>query len=133
MTSKRWLTYNENVYSISDDDVTKTSQDVTADVFTAVAHPKRRQILDYLSAGDSTVKYLSDQFEVSRPAISQHLAILLEAGLVTRRQVGRENYYHLEPEGLRKIERWLQHYERFWNRKLDSLGDYLDRKHGDET
>ncbi len=114
--------------------VTKTSQAVNADVFTAVAHPRRRQILDYLTTGDATVKYLHEQLkEVSRPAISQHLAILLDAGLVTRRQAGRENYYHLEPEGLREIERWLRQYERFWDQKLDSLGDYLERKYGDET
>ena len=72
------------------------------DVFSAIAHPTRRELLDYLSESDCTVKELAAHFEgISRPAISQHLAILLEAELVTRRQAGRENYYHLEPEALR--------------------------------
>ncbi len=105
----------------------------TADVFVAIAHPKRRQILDYLSANDASVKTLTEQFDVTRPAISQHLAVLLEAGLVTRRSVGRENFYHLEPERLLEVERWLRHYEQFWSRKLDGLARYLERKHGDAT
>ena len=105
----------------------------TDDVFTAIAHPKRRQILDCLTEGDATVKRLAAQFEVSRPAVSQHLAILLDAGLVTRRQEGRENYYHLEARRLQEIEAWLQQYRRFWTGKLDALGAYLEGKHGDAT
>lgn len=114
--------------------MTNNLSQTSADVFAAVAHPKRRQILDCLSEGDLTVKHLSAQFaDVSRPAISQHLAILLDAGLVTRHRTGRENRYHLEAEALQEIEHWLQHYRQFWNRKLDDLGQYLQRKHGDAT
>ena len=105
----------------------------TADVFAAIAHPKRRQILDSLSGGDTTVKDLAAQFDVSRPAVSQHLAILLDAGLVTRRQAGRENYYHLEAARLQEVEVWLRQYRRFWTNKLDALGAYLERTHGDAT
>jgi DNA-binding transcriptional ArsR family regulator len=114
--------------------MSRETPQITDDVFAAIAHPKRRQILDHLSAGDATVKALASQFEgVSRPAVSQHLAILLEAGLVTRRQDGRESFYHLQTERLQEVEAWLRQYQRFWTRKLDALGGYLDRKHGDET
>jgi len=112
--------------------MSRETPQIKTDVFAAIAHPKRRQILDYLTTGDATVKTLASQFEgVSRPAVSQHLAILLEAGLVSRRQDGRESFYHLEPERLQEIETWLRHYQQFWTRKLDALGGYLDRKHGD--
>jgi len=111
----------------------KTAQHADNDVFTAIAHPVRRQILDQLSDGDLTVKGLAAQFDISRPAISQHLAILLEVGLVSLREEGRENFYHLEPERLREVEAWVRRYERFWSRKLDRLGEYLKRNAGDET
>jgi DNA-binding transcriptional ArsR family regulator len=112
----------------------KTVQHSNADVFTAIAHPVRRQILDHLIEGDRTVKGLAGQFaDISRPAISQHLAILLEVGLVSMRDEGRENYYHLQPERLEEVEAWVRHYERFWHKKLDRLGEYLQRKASDET
>lgn len=103
-----------------------------ADVFVAIAHPIRRQILDLLRTQDQTVKSLSGQFDVSRPAVSQHLAILLEAGLVAKRESGRESYYHLQPDGFREVEAWMRHYRRFWNTRLDALGDYLDEKYGED-
>ncbi len=111
----------------------KTAQHSNADVFTAIAHPVRRQILDHLSESDLTVKRLAAQFDISRPAISQHLAVLLEVGLVSMHEIGRENYYHLQPERLQEVEAWVRHYERFWNKKLDKLGEYLRRKAGDEA
>ncbi len=112
----------------------KTVQHSNADVFTAIAHPVRRQILDHLIEGDRTVKVLAGQFEnISRPAISQHLAILLEVGLVSMHEEGRENFYHLQPERLQEVEAWVRHYERFWHKKLDRLGEYLQRTAGDET
>lgn len=104
----------------------KSVQNADADVFTAIAHPARRQILDYLREDGSTVKALASRFEISRPAISQHLAILLETGLVSKHPEGRENHYQLQPEALAEIDAWLRHYRRFWESKLDSLGDYLD-------
>ena len=108
----------------------KPPPQIPTDVFSAIAHPVRREILDKLSEDDLTVKRIAEQFSISRPAISQHLAILLEAGLVTRQQAGRENYYHLQPDALQEVDSWVRHYQRFWNRKMDTLGDYLQRKHG---
>jgi DNA-binding transcriptional ArsR family regulator len=107
---------------------TKTSQNAAADVFTAIAHPVRRQILDTLAQGDRTVSSLSAPFDVSRPAISQHLAILLDSGLVTMEKRGRENYYRLRPENLSEVHRWISHFERLWTQKLDTLETYLDQQ-----
>ncbi len=99
--------------------------DADADVFTAIAHPVRRQILDMLAVGEQPVKRIAASFSVSRPAISQHLRILLDTGLVTEQRMGREHYYSLHAERLREVERWLRHYERFWPQKLNALGAYL--------
>src|SRR5438128_365407 len=108
--------------------VHKTVQHADADVFTAIAHPVRRQILDLLTERDMTVTHLAEPFQMSRPAISQHLRILLDTGLVEMREVGRSNYYHLLPARLQEIQRWLAHYEPFWKGKLEALGDYLRRE-----
>lgn len=106
----------------------KTSQHAAADVFTAIAHPLRRQLLDHLAQGDATVTSLAAPFRevASRPAISQHLAILLECGLVTLEKRGRENYYQLRPENLNQVQQWVSQFERFWTLKLDALETYLD-------
>jgi DNA-binding transcriptional ArsR family regulator len=106
--------------------IRKTTNNAAGDVFTAVAHPVRRQILDRLALGEMTVSTLAEPFEITRPAISQHLSILLESGLVAIEKRGREHYYQLRPENLNEIYRWISHFERFWPEKLDVLGDYLD-------
>lgn len=111
----------------------KTTQHAGADVFTAIAHPVRRQILDRLIQGEMTVNHLAQPFAVSRPAISQHLAILMESGLVSKEVRGREHYYRLRPENLNEVREWITHFERFWPEKLDALGDYLNRLAADEN
>jgi DNA-binding transcriptional ArsR family regulator len=105
----------------------RTVHQVDTDVFTAIAHPVRRQLLDRLANGDHAVKTLAEPFELTRPAISQHLRILLDSGLVTEYRVGRERRYRLQAERLAEVRAWLQHYERFWNSKLDALGEYLEK------
>lgn len=102
-------------------------------VLAALASPVRRRILDQLAAGDRSVGALAAPFEVSRPAISQHLHILLEAGLVSEQRTGRERHYRLEAERLRLVERWVRGYERFWRDKLAALGDYLNDAEGRPT
>jgi DNA-binding transcriptional ArsR family regulator len=106
--------------------IPKTVQHTGGDVFTAIAHPVRRQLLDMLVAGDQPVKRLAEPFDTTRPAISQHLRILLDAGLVTEQREGRERRYRLRAERLQEIEHWLRHYEHFWRRKLDALGEFLE-------
>jgi DNA-binding transcriptional ArsR family regulator len=97
-----------------------------ADAFRAVAEPTRRAILDELARGDRSVTELCALFDVSQPAISQHLRVLREAGLVEPRREGRRQIYRLEPEALRPVRDWVAHYERFWSDRLDALGAVLD-------
>jgi DNA-binding transcriptional ArsR family regulator len=79
-----------------------------------------------LWVNDQSVSDLAQPFRVSRPAISQHLRILLEAGLVSESRYGRQRRYHLRAERLREIERWLLTYQRFWRAHLRELGNYLE-------
>jgi DNA-binding transcriptional ArsR family regulator len=100
----------------------------SADVFSAVADPTRRALLDLLAQSEEPVNSLAKRFGMSRPAISQHLAILLRTRLVRARRVGRERRYRLRPEPLEQIYDWVAVYERFWTEKLSALGKHL-RKH----
>ena len=100
------------------------------DPFEAIAHPLRRRLLDQLAAGEQAAGALAAPHDVSRPAISQHLHILREAGLVSERRVGRARLYRLEPAGLRTVHDWLASYERFWQGKLGALQEYLKEQHG---
>ena len=107
---------------------TKTVQHADADVFTAIAHPVRRQLLDMLTDKEHSVNELAEPFapHMSRPAISQHLRILLDTGLVSEARQGRERRYRLHAERLYEVQQWLTTYQRFWQNRLDALGDYLD-------
>ena len=107
--------------------LTKTVQHADADIFTALAHPVRRQILDRLIGGEESVTQLAEPFDMTRPAISQHLRILKDVGLVTEQRHGREHYYCLQPQRLSEVRDWLQKYDRFWRQHLANLGAYLER------
>jgi DNA-binding transcriptional ArsR family regulator len=106
----------------------KTTQYTDADVFTAIAHPVRRRILELLADEDRNVMTLSSTLatDITRSAISQHLKILHDSGLVDVRKQGREHFYHLRVENLNEVYRWIKQYEGFWTDKLDALGDFLD-------
>ena len=105
----------------------KTVQRADTDIFTALAHPVRRQILDHLVTGEESVTQLAAPFDMTRPAISQHLRILKDVGLVTEERHGREHYYRLQPQRLSEVRDWLQKYNRFWRNHLADLGTYLER------
>ena len=98
------------------------------DVFAAIADPTRRSLLDRLREGEQPVKELAAPFDMSMPAISQHLSVLCEVGLVVQRRVGRQRFYRLNPEPLKQVADWVAYYERFWQDKLASLGDYLEEE-----
>lgn len=98
-----------------------------ADVFHAIADPTRRRLLDQLQKNEHTVNDLAAPFRMSRPAISQHLAILRSAGLVEARRDGRERVYRIVAVKLREVHDWVSHYERFWQQKLTALGEYLEK------
>ncbi len=81
-----------------------------ADTFAAVAHPVRRELLDLLRQEEQSVSQLAAHFDVSRPAVSQHLRVLLDAGLVSEQRRGRERIYRLQPGALQELEAWLEAY-----------------------
>ena len=95
--------------------------------FRAIADPSRRTILDLLAEGERSVTELLSHFDFSQPALSKHLRVLREAGLVSVRAVSRRRLYGLQAEGLRSVADWVRHYERFWTEKLDVLGEVLDQ------
>jgi DNA-binding transcriptional ArsR family regulator len=90
-------------------------------LFRALADPSRRKILQSLMEGEAAVKDLTARFDISQPAVSQHLATLRHAGLVADRRDGRLVYYRIDPEGLRPLIDWLTHYEAFWPERIDRL------------
>jgi DNA-binding transcriptional ArsR family regulator len=98
-----------------------------AGVFGAIGHPARRRMLDLLADGDRPVNALAANFEMSRPAVSQHLRVLLDAGLVTEQRHGRERRYRLAPERLGSVRDWLSRYERFWDDHFDLLERHLEK------
>jgi DNA-binding transcriptional ArsR family regulator len=99
-----------------------------ADVFGAISHPARRQMLDLLATDDSSVNTIAGHFKMSRPAVSQHLRVLLDAGLVTEHRHGRERLYHFLPERLAPVRDWIGLYERFWDNRLGRLAKLMTRK-----
>lgn len=105
----------------------------SADIFVAIADPTRRAILDMLRDGEQPVKQLAEPFDMSLPAISQHLQVLCTAGLVTQHRVGRQRFYRLNPAPLQQVSDWLVYYEQFWQVKLANLGNYLEENSCSET
>lgn len=97
-----------------------------ADVFSAIAHPVRRAMLDRLRRGEQPVAALAAPFDMTLPAVSQQLRVLRRAGLVRERRDGRQRFYRLNPEPLKDVRDWMRRYERFWSRRLRDLGTYLD-------
>ena len=105
-----------------------TTSDREPDVFTAISHRARRQMLDLLTEAERSVNDIAGYFEMSRPAVSQHLRVLLEAGLVSELRHGRERRYRLVPERLAPVREWLLHYEQFWDDHLQRLQKQLAKK-----
>jgi DNA-binding transcriptional ArsR family regulator len=98
------------------------------DVFGAISHPARRHMLDLLAEADRSVNTIAGHFKMSRPAVSQHLRVLLQSGLVTEQRHGRERRYRLLPEQLHPVREWLAQYERFWDDRLGKLQKLLAKK-----
>jgi DNA-binding transcriptional ArsR family regulator len=96
--------------------------------FNAVADPTRRAILQLLREREQSVSELMAPFDVSQSAISQHLRVLREAGLVADRQEGRLRLYRLNAEPLKEIADWVQHFEEFWPERLQRLRAFLDQE-----
>ena len=95
-------------------------------VFRALADPSRRAIFERLTRGESAVKDLTARFDISQPAVSQHLATLRGAGLVSERRQGRLVYYRIDPNGLRPLIDWIAHYPAFWRERFERLQRLLE-------
>jgi DNA-binding transcriptional ArsR family regulator len=96
------------------------------DVFQAIADPTRRSLLHLLDQGEMAVTALSGHFPISRTAVSKHLRILADAGLVQERKVGRETRYRLDAQPLLELKRWLAYYERYWDNRLNALKRFVE-------
>ena len=99
-------------------------------MFQAIADPTRRSILERLAReGEMNVSELQEPFAMSQPAVSKHLRLLRQAGLVRKRSAGRNSIYSLEPQKLQEVHGWVAYFEKYWNQKLEALDRYLgDRK-----
>jgi DNA-binding transcriptional ArsR family regulator len=108
----------------------------TTDAFNAVAEPRRRQILDVLSAGERPVNDLVSQLGLAQPVVSKHLRVLREVGLVDVRGDGRRRIYGINANPLKPIHDWVKTYERSWSERFDRLDVVLEElkqqeEHGD--
>lgn len=95
------------------------------DVFQAIADPVRRDIIELVAHESLTVNDIAEKFKISRPAISKHLKILSECGIVEINQKGRERYCNIQPQNLLPAFLWIEQYKKLWEDKLDSFEDYL--------
>lgn len=94
--------------------------------FAVVAEPSRRRILDMLRRGERPVNDLVDELSMAQPAVSKHLRVLRDAGLVAVRQDAQRRLYRLRPEPLVEIDEWLTPFREAWARRLDALETHLD-------
>lgn len=101
------------------------------DVFKAIADPTRREILMTLSQQPASIRSISEKFEMTRPAVSKHIRILMENDLVTMQtdsKDGRQHNCYAQLEALAEVHKYITQLEAFWNSKLDGLGGYLAKK-----
>ena len=96
------------------------------DVFQAIADPNRRAIISLLSQNKLTLNGVAEHFTISRPAISKHIKLLEECGLVLIEQKGRERYCEVKLEKLNEVSDWIEQYRQFWETRLDALEVYLE-------
>ncbi len=106
----------------------KYSQDVLDSVFSALADPTRRAVLERLAQGEASVTELAEPFPLSLPAVSKHLRVLERAGLVVRVRQGRTRRCRLAAGPMQEAARWIARYRVFWERQLDALAEYLDQQ-----
>lgn len=95
------------------------------DVFQAIADPTRREIIGFLARETMNLNTVADNFQISRPAISKHIKILTECGLVVINKQGRERYCEAKLDALAEVTNWVEQYRQFWDQKFDSLEGYL--------
>jgi DNA-binding transcriptional ArsR family regulator len=108
------------------------------DVFQAIADPNRRAIIGLLATRKLTVNAVAEYFPISRPAISKHIKILKECGLVVVSRQGRERYCEVRLDKLNEVADWIEQYQKVWEQRLDRLDEYLselqkkEKRHGEK-
>ena len=108
------------------------------DIFHAIADPNRRAIISLLANQKLTVNAVAEHFPISRPAVSRHIKILKESGLVIVRKQGRERYCEVRLDRLNEVAEWVEQSRKVWNQRLDRLDEYLgelqkkEKKHGEK-
>jgi|SRR5687767_4358348 len=102
------------------------STEARRDVFQAIADPTRRDIIGLLVKKPQNLNTIAERFTISRPAISKHVKILSECGLLVIRQQGRERYCEAKLNKLRDVSAWVDQYRKFWDNKLDALEKFLN-------
>jgi DNA-binding transcriptional ArsR family regulator len=100
----------------------------TPDVFTVLANPVRRRILELLMGRPYTVNHLVSEFQLHRPAVSEHLQVLRNARLVRDERRGRERYYHLDPARLIEVDEWIKPFARYWRERMQALDAILEEE-----
>jgi DNA-binding transcriptional ArsR family regulator len=103
------------------------SSRVLSETFSALADPTRRRILHQLSRGDHCVTEVARRHAMSLPAVSKHLRVLENAGLIRRRRRGRVHHLTLEAAPMKAAAQWIDEYRRFWEGSLDALANYLEK------
>jgi DNA-binding transcriptional ArsR family regulator len=100
--------------------------EIRRDVFQAIADPNRRAIINLLSKKKLTLNGVAENFDISRPAISKHIKILEECGLIEIEQLGRERYCQAKLKRLNEVSQWIDQYKHFWEERMSSLERYLE-------
>lgn len=98
-----------------------------------MADPTRRAIISFLVSHAMTPNAIADHFESSRQAVSKHIRVLEECGLVSSKQLGREIYYHINPKKLKTVDDWLKPFRAMWESRFDNLDKYLARIQKEKT
>src|SRR4051812_6480913 len=102
------------------------------DVFAVIANPVRRRLLELLAETPRNAGSLALEFDIGRPAVSEHLQVLRKASLVHEEQRGRERVYSLDARPLADVEAWLRPFEQYWRDRLSALNDYLKEDPSDD-
>ena len=97
------------------------------DVFQAIADPTRRQIIDLIANDPMNLNSIAEKFDISRPAISQHIKILIECGIIEIEQKGRERYCKIQPASLIPAYLWMEHHQQQWEKRLESFEKYVNK------
>ena len=98
-----------------------------SDVFSAISTPVRREIIERLAnQNDQSISDLAAIYPMSRQAVTRHIKVLDETGVISVRKVGREQICHFNPQALKEVYEWVRFYEKFWDDKLDALGAFLE-------